>query len=151
MDSFLCVSAKFQPISESFTPVRKEGRKREKDGDSGERPTLTTIDYFLKYRLDLQFASARIRTDALSIFSCQANGNSGFPQALWQRRNPKKPSQNEAIHACPETVCPSETVALGKAWVGDANLNLTRAPEGKFNTFNAPRVQNILPRKRNWT
>ena len=70
---------KFQAISASFTPVRREGRKKGKDGNIGERPTLITVDYFLKYRLDSHFASARVRTDALSIFSCQANGNSGFP------------------------------------------------------------------------
>ena len=36
MHSFLCVSAKFQPISASFTPVRREGRKK------GPFPSLCT-------------------------------------------------------------------------------------------------------------
>ena len=36
MHSFLCVSAKFQPISASFTPVRREGRKK------GPFPSLRT-------------------------------------------------------------------------------------------------------------
>ena len=77
--SFLCVSGEFQPISTSFIPVRSQGMKKRKHGDRGERPILITVDYFLKYRFDSHFASAKVHTDAISIFSCRANGNSGFP------------------------------------------------------------------------
>ena len=66
LHSFLCVSAKFQPSFErvSLRCDGKEERERKKDGGSSERPTLITVDYFLKYCLDSHFASARVCTDA---------------------------------------------------------------------------------------
>ena len=64
---------------------------------------------------------------------------------------PPKPTQNEAIHACPEKVCPTETVALGKAWVGDANLNLTRARKESLTHSTPPGCRIFCPEKRNLT
>ena len=111
---------KFKAISAISAPVRREGRKKGKDGNFGERPTREISPQFTfclhqgTHRCSLHLSMPGKRKFRLSL-SCGP------------APKPPKPTQNEATHACPEKVCPTETIALREAWVGDANLNLTRA------------------------
>ena len=150
MCSFLCVSMKFQPISASFAPVRREGKKKGKDGNIGNDRLLSRS--IISWNIasihilpppgyaQMHSPSFRARqTEIQAFLSCGP------------APKPPKPSQNEAIHACPEKVCPTETVALGKAWVGDANLNLARAGKESLTHSTPQGCRLFRPERRNLT
>ena len=103
MHSFLCVSAKFQPISASFTPVRRKEDGARTAANRGERPTLIMVDYFLKYCLDSHFASAWVRTDALHLF-VPGKRKFRFSRSCRPAPNVRNLLKTKPIDACPESV-----------------------------------------------
>ena len=89
MHSFLCVSAEFQPISASFTPVRREGRKKGTSLKSCVFVCLFVRDYSrfhwgktrrnpLKFRTD---TTKRIHKISGLFFCCQFN--SRYTPEMW--------------------------------------------------------------------